>query len=167
MTDLGEAPADPGVPLDEGLRSLGGADRMLPEELLQRGLVLGQGALGMMPRGASQALQAPVAILVEVALRRTSGYARVVGDAVVGGAEALQPEDFHLPLDAGIGVMIAVVGQGAPVLLRESDRSHDGLPRCGLRTASRQQFIPAPPDLQSVSGQAAPSISTSARKILA
>jgi hypothetical protein len=137
VADLGQAPANPGVPLDEGLRWLRGADWVLPEELLHRGLVLGQGALGMMPRSAPQSLQSPFAILVEVALRRTSGYARIAGDAVVGDAEALQPEHFHLPLDAGVGMVIAVVGQGAAVLLRESDRAHDGT--SSMRSADRSR----------------------------
>ena len=47
------------------------------------------------------------------------------GDIYVGGdvdvvqSMALQPEDFHLPLDAGVGVMVPVVGQGPPIVWAE------------------------------------------------
>ena len=37
----------------------------------------------------------------------------------MGEAVALEPEDLELALDAGIGVMVAVVGQGSPVVRRE------------------------------------------------
>ena len=44
----------------------------------------------------------------------------------MGQVVALEPEDLHLALDAGIGVMVAVVGQGLPHFRSEVDRSHDG-----------------------------------------
>jgi hypothetical protein len=31
---------------------------------------------------------------------------------------ALEPEDLHLALDAGVGVMVPVVGQSSPVVRR-------------------------------------------------
>src|SRR5215212_3338003 len=64
-----------------------------------------------------------------------SGDVGVGGDLVVAQAVALEPEDLHLALDAGVGVMVAVVGQGAPVVRREGDRSHDGSTRCCSQVA--------------------------------
>src|SRR5512135_2124451 len=53
VADLAEAAADSGPLLDDGPSLLGRADRVLPKVLLQRVLVLGQGALGMMPLAAA------------------------------------------------------------------------------------------------------------------
>ena len=41
-------------------------------------------------------------------------------------AVALEPEDLHLALDAGVGVVVTVVGQGVPVVRREGDDPQDG-----------------------------------------
>ena len=49
VADLAEAPADAGLLLNDGPRLLGRADRVLQKVLLQRVLVLGQGAVGVMP----------------------------------------------------------------------------------------------------------------------
>ena len=68
VADLAEAPADAGLLLDDGPRLLGRADRVLQKVLLQRVLVLGQGAVGVMPPAAAQVRQAALIILVEVAL---------------------------------------------------------------------------------------------------
>ena len=65
-------------------------------------------------------------VLVEVALDGAPGDVGVGGDLVVGQAVALQPEDLHLALDAGVGVVVPVVGQGLPVVRREGDDPHDG-----------------------------------------
>ena len=138
VADLAEAPADAGLPLDDGLGLLGGAGRVLREVLLQRFLVLGQGALGLMPAAAAQSSQAAFAVLVEVALDGASGDVGECGDAVVAEAVALEPEDFHLALDAGVGVMEPVVGEGSPVVGREGDRAHDGSTRCSSQVAPRQ-----------------------------
>ena len=72
-----------------------------------------QGALGMMPPAATQPRQAPFQILVEVALDGASGDIGVGGDLVVVQPVAFEPEDLHLALDVGVGVMIAVAGRGA------------------------------------------------------
>ena len=80
MADLGEAPADAGLLLDDGPGLLGGAGRVLPEVLLQGGLVLDQGALGLMPPAATQARQAALEVLIEVALDGASGDVGVGGD---------------------------------------------------------------------------------------
>ena len=121
VADLAEAPADAGLLLDDGPRLLGRADRVLQKVLLQRVLVLGQGAVGVMPPAAAQVRQAALIILVEVALDGAPGDVGVGGDLVVSQAVALEPEDLHLALDAGVGVVVTVVGQGVPVVRREGD----------------------------------------------
>ena len=126
VADLAEAPADAGLLLDDGPRLLGRADRVLQKVLLQRVLVLGQGAVGVMPPAAAQVRQAALIILVEVALDGAPGDVGGGGDLVVSQAVALEPEDLHLALDAGVGVVVTVVGQGVPVVRREGDDPHDG-----------------------------------------
>ena len=125
MADLAEAPADAGLLLDDGLGLLGGAGWVLQEVLLQGVLVLDQGALGLMPAAAAQARQAAFEVLVEVALDGAPGDVGVGGDVVVVQSVALEPEDLHLALDAGVGVMVPVVGQGPPVVCGEGDDPHD------------------------------------------
>ena len=114
--DLTEAPADASLLLDDGPRLLGGSDRVLREVFLQGAPVLGQGAPGPMPVALAQARQAALKVLVEVALDGASRDIGVGGDQIVVQAVALEPEDLHLALDAGVGVMIPVVGQGAPIV---------------------------------------------------
>ena len=63
-----------------------------------------------------------------------TGDIGVGGDVVVAEAVALEPEDFHLALDAGVGVMEAVVGQGSSVFGCEANRPHDGSTRGGSRS---------------------------------
>ena len=84
----------------------------------------GQDAPGLIPV-ALAGRQAALDVLVDVALdgaSRDTGQGR---DPIVGQVVALEPEDLHLALDAGIGVMVAVVGQGLPHFRSEVDRSHD------------------------------------------
>src|SRR4051794_33440793 len=88
-----------------------------------------------MPMATAQARQSTLVVLVEVALDGASGDVGVGGDVVVAQAVALEPEDLHLALDAGVGVMVAIVGQGLPVVRREGDRSHDGSTRCCSQVA--------------------------------
>src|SRR4051812_13386523 len=78
VADLAEAPADPGLLLDDRLSLLGGADRVLPEGFLQGVLVLSQDASGLMPRTATHARQATFQVLVEVYRRRSSTSCSVV-----------------------------------------------------------------------------------------
>jgi hypothetical protein len=91
-----------------------------------------------MPPAATQAWQTTFQVSVQVALDGASGDIGVGSDPAVVQAVALEPEDFHLASDAGIGVMIPVVSQGLPVVGREADRAHDGSTRCGSRVAPRQ-----------------------------
>ena len=98
--------------------------------------------VGLMPLTLTEARQAALEILVEVALDGAPGDVGVGGDLVVGQAVALEPEDLHLALDAGVGVVVAVVGQGFPVVLGEGDRAHDGPPRCWVFSRSPSGVYP-------------------------
>jgi hypothetical protein len=131
---------------------------MLQEVLLQGGLVFVESAVGMMPRTAMETRQATLEVLVQVALDGATGDVRVGGDVVVVQAVALEPEHFHLALDAGVGVVIPVMGQGLPVFRREGDRAHVGSTRGCSQVAARQQFIPTYGRRQFVPNPAAPSI---------
>jgi hypothetical protein len=116
VADLAEAPADAGLLRDDGLGLLGRAGRVFQEVFLQGVFVRDQGALGLMPTGAAQLRQAALEVIVEVALDGAEGDIGVGGDVVVVQSMALQPEDFHLALDAGVGVMVPVIGQGPPIV---------------------------------------------------
>ncbi len=72
------------VLFDDRAGLLGGAWRVLPEVLLQGGLMLGQGALGVMPPAASEPGQSPVVVLVQGALDGPSGDTGKGSDLVVG-----------------------------------------------------------------------------------
>ena len=87
--------------------------------------MLDQGALGLMPTEAAKLRQAALDVIVEVALDGAEGDIGVGCDVVVAQPMALQPEDFHLALDAGVGVIIPVVGQGPPIVWGEGDDPHD------------------------------------------
>src|SRR5512135_169995 len=64
-------------------------------------------------------------VLVEVALHGASGDTRIGGNPVMAQAMALEPEDLHLALDPGVGVMVPVVGQSLAVVGGEGDQAHD------------------------------------------
>ena len=100
--------------------------------------MLDQGGPGLRLPAATEALQAPFEILVEVALDDASGDVGVGGDPVMGQAEALEPEDLDLALDAGLGVMVAIMGQGLAVVCGEDDVTHDKPRRFSLQVADRQ-----------------------------
>src|SRR4029079_10086728 len=77
------------------------------------------------------AVQAAWAVIVEVALHGAPRDTGVGGDAVLGQTVAGQPEDFHLVLDAGVGVVLAVVGDGPQVFFGEQERRHGECSRGG------------------------------------
>jgi hypothetical protein len=131
VADLGEATADTGLLLDDGLGLFGRTRWMLLEVLLQGGLVVNQNTLGLVPAAAAEAVQAALAVVVEEALHAATGDTGVGGDAVLGQTVAGQPEDFHLLLDAGVGVVVAVVGDGPQVFFREQERRHGECSRGG------------------------------------
>jgi hypothetical protein len=137
VADLGQASADAGPLLDDGAGLLDGAGRVLLEVLLERDLVLDQGGPGLMIPAATQAFQAPFEILIEVALDGAPGDVGVGGDPVMGEAVALESEDLDLALDARFGVMVAVMGQGLPVVLGEDEVAHGKPRRFRLQVAAR------------------------------
>ena len=69
-----------------------------------------------MPTEAAQLRQAALEVIVEIALHGAEGDIGISGDVVVVQSMALQPEDFPLALDAWVGVMIPVVGQGLAIV---------------------------------------------------
>ena len=138
VADLGQAPADARPLLDDGTGLLCGADRVGLEVLLQGDFILDQGGPGLRLPAATEAFQAPFEMLIEVALDGASGDVGVGGDPVMAQAEALESENLDLALDAGFGVMVAVMGQGLPVVLGEDDVAHDKPRRFSLPIAARQ-----------------------------
>ena len=86
----------------------------------------GQDALRLMPQAEAQARQTAFTVLVEIALDSASGDIGERGDLVVVQSVALEPEDFHLALDTGVGVMEAIVGQGSAVFVGQMNRAHGG-----------------------------------------
>src|SRR5512146_1256099 len=112
-----------------------------------------------MPLRAAEAWQAAFEVFTEVALDGAPGDVGVSGDRVMAQAVALEPEDLHLALDAGVGVMVPVVGQSPPVSRREGDRPHDRSTGCCSQVGPNEQFKPMTTRLQFVPDPAAPSIS--------
>ena len=86
--------------------------------------MLDEGGPGLRPPAATEVFQPAFEILIEVAWNAASGEGGVGGDPVMAQAVALEPEDLDLALGAGFGVMVAVVGQGLPVVLGEFDDAH-------------------------------------------
>jgi hypothetical protein len=74
-----------------------------------------------MPAAASQPRQAAITVFVEVALDGASGDVGEDGDVIVAEVVALEPEDLHLALNAGVGVMEPVVGQGSSIFVGEGN----------------------------------------------
>ena len=73
------------------------------EVLLQGDLVLDQGGPGLRTSAATETLQAPFEVFIEVALDGASGDVGVGADLVMAQSVALEPEDLELALDAGSG----------------------------------------------------------------
>ena len=113
-----------------------------------------------MPPAAAEAQQAALMILVEVALDSATGDVSVGGDLVVSQAVALEPEDLHLALNAGVGVVVTVVGQSFPVIRCEGDDLHDGFTRCCSQVVPHQQLTPTHCRIQFVPDPATPSITS-------
>src|SRR3954466_14473240 len=78
---------------------------------------------------------------------------------------ALEPEDLHLALDTGIGVVVSVAGQRPPVLGGEGEGAHDESTRCGSQIVPRPQFTAMRSHLQFVPGQAKPSITATPARL--
>jgi hypothetical protein len=89
----------------------------------------GQGPLGLMSLAEAQSRQATFSVVVKRAWDGASGDIGGGGDVVVTEAMALEPEDLPLALDAGVGVMEPIVGQGSTVFSSEVNRLHDSSSR--------------------------------------
>ena len=74
-------------------------------------LVVVQFAAGALPAQAAEACKAAFGELVAVALHGAWGDSGEVGNLGVAQSLALQPEDLHLALDAGMGVMVTLVAK--------------------------------------------------------
>jgi hypothetical protein len=122
---LSEAAADAGLSLDDGLSLLGGARRMRAEILLQGIPVPGQVTTRLTHLTATEAWQTAFEVIIKVALDGPSGNVGVGGDRVVAQAVALEPEHLPLALDARVGVMVSVMGQGPSVVGRKANCPHD------------------------------------------
>ena len=92
--------------------------------------MLNQNALGLVPRTAAETRQAPLEILVQIALDGAPGDISVSCDQVVGQIVALEPKDLDLALDTRVRVIVPVVSQSTPVVPRKNDRPHDRSTRC-------------------------------------
>ena len=76
------------------------------------------------PGQTTQALQAAVGELVEVALDAAAGDVGQARDVLVGQPPTLQPQDLHFLLDAGMRVVVAFVAEGNEVFGREGEAAH-------------------------------------------
>jgi hypothetical protein len=72
-------------------------------------------------------VESALEVVVEVALNGAPAQARQLGDFDVGELLAFQPEDFHLALHLGVGMMEAVVVDGFEVRRREREGAHQRL----------------------------------------
>ena len=120
--------------------------------------MLGQGALGLMPPTAAETRQTAFKVFLNASLDGAPGDIGVRGNRVVAQAVALEPEDLHLALDSGVGVMVPVVGQSPPVLRREGDRPHHRSTGCRPQVGPSLQVKPVDTRLQLVPGPDAPGI---------
>lgn len=86
------------------------------------------------PVEPAEAVEAAVEEVVEVALDGAERDAGELGDARVGQALALEPEDLHLELDPGMGVVEAVVADLVEDVVAEGERTHGNLAPGGIST---------------------------------
>jgi hypothetical protein len=77
-----------------------------------------------LPRETADTLQAAVGELIEVTLHAASRDVGKAGDVLVGEALTLEPQDFHLLLDARMRVMVALVADGVEVFGSKSEAAH-------------------------------------------
>src|SRR5262249_433745 len=131
--DLGEAAADAGQAFDGLLGLAGAARRVLQEVVLQGALMLVQFAGRALPVEAADLVEAAGLELVEVALHGAWRDIGQRGDLGVGQALALQPQHLHLALDAGMGMVVAVVANLRQDFRADGERTH------GCRSATEQR----------------------------
>ena len=90
----------------------------------------GEGVGLALPGELADAPQAAVGELVEVALDTAPRDVGQAGDVFVGEALALEPQDFHLLLDAGMRVAVALVANGVEVFGSKGEAAHGDI-LCG------------------------------------
>ena len=96
--------------------------------VLQGNAVVVQLSVLAPPGEAAEQVEAAALEVVEVALDGAWGDAGQLGDVGVGQPLALEPEDLHLLLHAGVGVVVAVAADLVEDVRAESETSHGGLP---------------------------------------
>jgi hypothetical protein len=122
--DLRQAAAGPGQLLDHALRLPGRPRRVLQEVVPQGAGVGRQVALGAVELDPPQGLDPAGQVLVEVALHSAAAQVGQPGDLGVRQAAALEPQDLHLLLHPGVGVVEALVPQGGDVRVGEGELPH-------------------------------------------
>ncbi len=128
---LGEAAADAGQPLDDGLGVGGGPRRVIAEVGFEGRGVGGQGGgrndVPELPYG----VEAAVPVCVEVALDARPGRPGQTDDIGPRDAVGGQPEDFHPPLHLGRRVVEAVGGNVGQDGRGDVEAAHGILPALG------------------------------------
>src|SRR5262249_28845454 len=94
-----------------------------------------------LPGQTAEALQAPHGELVEVALDAATGDIGQACDLLVRKALALEPQDLHLLLDTGMGMVVTLVAEGVEVFGSEGETAHEE-PQCSGRSAAHYEFRP-------------------------
>jgi hypothetical protein len=132
--NLRQAAAQAGQLLDHPLRLPRRPRRVLQEVVLQRLGVGRQLTLGPVEVDPPQGREAAVEVLVEVALHGAAAEAGQAGDLGVGEPAALEPQDFHLLLHPGVGVVEPLAPEGGDVRIGEHELPH-GRPPSGMGDA--------------------------------
>src|SRR5262245_4351511 len=94
-----------------------------------------------LPGQTAEALQAPHGELVEVALDAATGDIGQACDLLVRKALALEPQDLHLLLDTGMGMVVTLVAEGVEVFGSEGETAHEE-PQCSGMSAAHYEFRP-------------------------
>src|SRR5262249_53352127 len=119
----------------------GAARRVGDEVVFQGGVMLVQFAVLARPAQAANPVQAAELELVEVALHTARRDIGELGNVGGGQASALQPQHFHLPLDAGMGVVVTIVANLCQDFLAEGERAHGCLSTTDQRTSNHAVAI--------------------------
>jgi hypothetical protein len=83
---------------------------------------------GTFPGHAAEAVESARGKRVEIALDGTKGPIGERGNVAMGEAVTLEPKDFHLGLDARMGMMITVLADRGQNVRTESKGAHGCLP---------------------------------------
>src|SRR5262249_6536422 len=104
---------------------------MLDEVVFQGGPMLVQRAGLALPTEAADPWEATLGELVEITLHGAWGDVGARGDVGVGQAPAFQPQHFHLALDTGVWVVVAIVADLRQDVGAEGERTHGSLSTTG------------------------------------